>query len=238
LTSSIFICYILSSDKHSRGADFMVKERSSAVPRPNTEETRRAILRAAHTLFMELGYRRVTTRMVAEACGVKQPLLYYHFADKETLYLAVHQEQIASSRAALERIAARHHESIPERLHAVVCYLRRSSPHNMGMFFHELKYEMSPSMRASLRELFTTGIVAPILSIFEEGIQSGFLRSPDVGGISPHFSTYLLLSAVSSLPGSSELEGIQNFNALERKEHDPVDEIVHALLYGMAAQPD
>src|SRR5450631_1571478 len=108
----------------------MGKERSHGMPRADTEETRRAILRAAHTLFMERGYRGVTTRMVAEACGVKQPLLYYHFADKETLYLAVHQEQTASSRAALERIAARHHESIPERLCAVIRYLRLSSPQN------------------------------------------------------------------------------------------------------------
>ena len=82
----------------------MARGHGRAIQRADTEETRRAILRAAHNLFMELGYRAVTTRMVADASGVKQPLLYYHFADKEALYLEVQREQSMAYKAALERI--------------------------------------------------------------------------------------------------------------------------------------
>lgn len=216
----------------------MPRDRTDARPRADTEETRRAILQAAHNLFMELGYRAVTTRMVAEASGVKQPLLYYHFADKETLYLEVHREQTAIARAALERIAARKGESIPERLYHVVHYLRQANRQNMGIFFHELRHEMSPQMRATLRELFLTSFVAPITSIFEDGIRTGFLRAPDRGGIEPRLATYMLLSTVSSLSASTEMAAeLQVNHGTCLYKQDPVRAIIHVLLYGMATQP-
>lgn len=216
--------------------------RGRAEQKAESDETRQAILRAAHDLFMELGYRAVTTRMVAEASGVKQPLLYYHFADKEALYLEVQREQSMAYRAALERIAARSNESVPERLRQVVRYLRHSHHQNMGMFLHELKHEMSPEAQKAMRELFLTCIVAPIQSIFEEGIQSGFLRSPTQGGVPPRTATYLLLSAISGLPEKPYRQDEPGMNAaIFRDEQsdlsDPVKMLVHALIYGMASEP-
>jgi AcrR family transcriptional regulator len=43
-------------------------------------ETRCLILQAAHRPFMEQGYRAVSTRQIAAACGITQPALYRHFA--------------------------------------------------------------------------------------------------------------------------------------------------------------
>ena len=217
----------------------MPADHSRAAPRADTEETRRAILRAAQALFMKSGYRAVTTRMVAEACGVKQPLIYYHFSDKETLYLEVHREQAAASRAALERIAVRQGESVPVRLSHMVRYLRQSYQQNMSLFFHELRYEIHPAMRAAMGDLFRLSIVAPIMAVFEDGIHTGFLRSPAEGGVAPRLATYLLLSTLSNLSVSAETEG-----ELEReggtssdKDTDLADAVVQALIYGMAARP-
>ncbi len=47
------------------------------------------ILTTAQTLFMTHGYAAVTTRMIADAADVQQPLLYHYFKTKEALYLAV-----------------------------------------------------------------------------------------------------------------------------------------------------
>jgi len=216
----------------------MARGRGRTTQRADTEETRRAILRAAHDLFMELGYRAVTTRMVADASGVKQPLLYYHFADKEALYLEVQREQSLAFHAALERIAARHNESVPERLRHVAQYLRRSHQQNMGMLLHELKYEMSPAARVAMKELFRTCIVAPIMSIFEDGLHSGFLRSPAQGGVPPRVATYLLLSAISGLAerpdGQDEAE--TGHSVSWKSEADPAEAMVHVLIYGMATE--
>jgi AcrR family transcriptional regulator len=212
--------------------------RGRGVQRADTEETRRAILRAAHDLFMELGYRTVTTRMVADASGVKQPLLYYHFADKEALYLEVQREQSMAYKAALERIAARSNASVPERLLHVVLYLRGSRHQNMGMLMHELKHELSPTARITMRELFRTCIVTPIMSVFEDGLYTGFLRSPAAGGVPARVATYLLLSSVSGLtekpdvPDEAEID-----NPVFQKEGpDPALVLVQVLLYGMATE--
>ncbi|MBA2393974.1 MAG: TetR/AcrR family transcriptional regulator [Ktedonobacteraceae bacterium] len=210
--------------------------RGRVVQRADTEETRRAILRAAHDLFMELGYRAVTTRMVADASGVKQPLLYYHFADKEALYLEVQREQSMAYKVALERIAARLNESIPERLQSVVLYLRRSRQQNMGMLMHELKYELSPVARIVMKELFLTCIVTPIMSIFEDGLRTGFLRSPIAGGVPARVATYLLLSAVSGLSEKPDApDEVEVETSLFQKEgFNPAQMLVQVLLYGMA----
>ena len=215
----------------------MPRIRTGASQRPDTEETCRAILRAAHDLFMEHGYRVVTTRMVADASGVKQPLLYYHFADKETLYLEVHREKSLASHIALERIVARHNESIEARLYDVTRYLRQSRQHNMGMFFYELEHEMSPDMRLALKELFQTQILAPIITLFEDGIATGFLRSPQRGGVPPRLAAYLLLNTISNMPSKIEDEVLANRKDLPEKKCDIAGAVVHMLLYGMVACP-
>jgi AcrR family transcriptional regulator len=215
----------------------MPRGRARSTQRSDSEETRQAILKAAQDLFMERGYRAVTTRMVADASGVKQPLLYYHFADKEALYLEVQCEQATACRVALERIAARKHESVPERLGHVMRYLRSSHQQNMGMLFHELKHELTPATRMAMSELFRTCIVAPIMSIFEEGVRVGFLRPPGAGGVAPRLATYLLLNVASNLPDDGP--GTGAVSVLWEESRDPVAEVVNALIYGMATRlPD
>jgi len=44
------------------------------------------ILRAADTLFGELGFDATTTREIARRSGVNKALIYYHFKDKEDLF--------------------------------------------------------------------------------------------------------------------------------------------------------
>ena len=213
----------------------MPRGRGRSTQRSENEETRHAILSAAQDLFMERGYRAVTTRMVADASGVRQPLLYYHFEDKEALYLEVQRERALACRGALERIAARKNDAVPERLYHVLHYLRRSHQQNMGMLFHDLRHEMRPATRKAMRELFLACIVAPITSIFEDGIRSGFLRVPEEGGVTPRLATYLLLNAASSLPddtpGDAPVESIW-----WEEGSDPVVGIVNALVYGMTTR--
>jgi AcrR family transcriptional regulator len=217
----------------------MPRKPTQSAGHAETEETRRAILRAAHQLFMEQGYRAVTTRMVAESSGIRQPAIYYHFADKETLYLEVLREQSATTRAALERIAARSDDSIPERLRAAAQYLRRIQQVNMGVFLHELQHDLSPAGRTVTQELFRNCIMAPLMSIFEEGIHSGFLRAPESGGIPPRVAAFLFLNIVSHLAGDSSAP--QNHPRSDSllswgTDNDPVDALIHALIYGLVAE--
>jgi AcrR family transcriptional regulator len=63
-------------------------------PRPDTRRRRGAsareeILDAAAELISERGYAATSTRAIAEAVGIKQASLYYHFASKEQILTAL-----------------------------------------------------------------------------------------------------------------------------------------------------
>jgi len=68
----------------SPGADSgQGKKRLSSV------ERRQAIVEAAVELFAQRGFRGTTTRELAAAVGVTEPILYQHFATKRDLYNAI-----------------------------------------------------------------------------------------------------------------------------------------------------
>jgi AcrR family transcriptional regulator len=52
-------------------------------------DRREMILQAAISLFSEKGFRGVTTRQLANAVGVSEPVLYQHFRTKKELYSAI-----------------------------------------------------------------------------------------------------------------------------------------------------
>ncbi len=61
----------------------------STPHRMSHEERRAAILDAAVRLFAERGFRGTTTRALADAVGVTEPVLYEHFRSKRELYCAI-----------------------------------------------------------------------------------------------------------------------------------------------------
>jgi len=68
----------------------MVLNRSVGRPRSGPRRrhgatAREEIIDAAAELFTQLGYAATSTRAIAEAVGIKQASLYYHFASKEQI---------------------------------------------------------------------------------------------------------------------------------------------------------
>src|ERR1700749_3324705 len=57
--------------------------------RMTAEDRKLAIVKAALSLFARKGYAETTTRELARAAGVSEPLLYKHFPGKEALYLEI-----------------------------------------------------------------------------------------------------------------------------------------------------
>jgi AcrR family transcriptional regulator len=76
--------------------------------RMKSQERRAAIVESAIHLFAEKGFRGATTRELAAALGVTEPVLYQHFRTKQDLYCAIIEakSQETSGRAAdLRRLA-------------------------------------------------------------------------------------------------------------------------------------
>ena len=57
--------------------------------RVSSEERRELILQAVIPVFAEKGFHAATTRILAEAAGVSEALLYKHFPSKESLYSGI-----------------------------------------------------------------------------------------------------------------------------------------------------
>jgi AcrR family transcriptional regulator len=65
----------------------------------HAEATRRAVLAAARSSFGRKGYAQTSVDEIAAAARVTKGAVYHHFADKETLFRAVHAEVEAEALA-------------------------------------------------------------------------------------------------------------------------------------------
>ena len=63
-----------------------------------------AIVQAALPLFARKGFAKTTTRDLAQAAGVSEPLLYRHFPSKEALYLEIQNFSCKGMDPAVKRL--------------------------------------------------------------------------------------------------------------------------------------
>ncbi|MBA2679622.1 MAG: TetR/AcrR family transcriptional regulator [Ktedonobacteraceae bacterium] len=158
-------------------------------------ETRRLILQAAQNLFAAHGYRAVTTRQIAEACGITQPALYKHFADKQEVYTSMLLLGVAQVKTALERVV---HRELPvaERLHLAALYLLSNTHHDIGMMTHDMSNELRKEAQEMIEHAFVEGLVQPLASLFEDGMHQGLIRSPSQGSVGSMMTALLFLNSI------------------------------------------
>ena len=177
--------------------------------RMKSGERRQAILEAAIALFAENGFRGTTTRRLAAAVGVTEPVLYQHFRTKQELYGAIIEAKAgqAAERASKLRKAAeegtdeefltmlaqlilRRYEEDPEmsRLLLFSCLER----HEMsGLFFDRLFQEFNKVVTGYLRKRIAEGAfreVSPEIaarSIIGAFAHQGLMRLLFPGKIAP-----------------------------------------------------
>jgi AcrR family transcriptional regulator len=76
---------------------------SDRRPGRPSEGAREALVEAAHDLFMQRDYDKVSTGEILARSGVSRGALYHHFSSKLELFRAVYE---ASERRVIEQIAA------------------------------------------------------------------------------------------------------------------------------------
>src|SRR6202521_1882128 len=75
-----------------------------ALTRLDSDERRKAIVKAEVPLFARDGFARTTTRELAEAAGISEALLFRHFPSKQLLYREILQLGCEGD-PALEKLA-------------------------------------------------------------------------------------------------------------------------------------
>src|ERR1700681_259200 len=69
------------------------------------KERKLAIVKAALPLFARKGFAETTTRELAVAAGVSEPLLYKHFPSKEALYAEIQNYSCHATDPVAQRLA-------------------------------------------------------------------------------------------------------------------------------------
>jgi AcrR family transcriptional regulator len=151
------------------------------MPEESTVAGRQRILDQAQRLFTAHGYHGVSIRDIAQACGLSNAVLYYHFGSKQNLYFEVLKEHISTltlclqeagaiggtCRERLANMARAYAQMILEYQDTVQIMLR-----DLAQFDWEEILQMLPDLQALTP--------SPLAVVMEEGIASGEVRALDV----------------------------------------------------------
>lgn len=84
-------------------------------PHPKKHE----LVRAAIRLFAENGFDGTTTLRIAKAAGVTEPLIYYHFSNKDGLFTYILEQAFTDYFSRLEALPAKSAKSF-DRIEAII----------------------------------------------------------------------------------------------------------------------
>ena len=150
---------------------------------------RERILAESTRLFVAAGYNGISMREIAEAVGVSKAGLYYHFRDKEDLFVAILDDSLA--RVAQAVAAAR---AVPggirPQLAALVRALFAQPPEQRALIRlagQEMAH-LSPTVRAEFGRRYHQHFIGQLATLLEEAMARGELRQQN-----PQTLTWLLL---------------------------------------------
>ncbi|NMB87993.1 MAG: TetR/AcrR family transcriptional regulator [Chloroflexi bacterium] len=143
-------------------------------------DMRHRILSEAARLFVAQGYRGLSMREIAAACGLSKAGLYYHFRDKEELLMAVlidNLEQMdrliaacrragGSTRQVITRIVRRIFQ-MPQEQRAMIQTATQEMPH------------FSLASRQTFARVYQEKFTGQLAAVLEAGTAQGELRPMD-----------------------------------------------------------
>jgi len=120
-------------------------------------DRKRAIVLAALPLFARKGFARTTTKDLAKAAGVSEPLLYRHFPSKDALYLEIQNFCCGHTDPAVKKLGEL--EPSTSTLVHLVYYLMRALV--LGLPAGEIQWDTRH--RLTLNSLLEDGTFARLL---------------------------------------------------------------------------
>ena len=187
--------------------------RAVSRPRMSSEERKACIVDAACRLFSEKGFRGVTTRELASAVGVTEPVLYEHFRTKRELYSAIIETKAGQGFEMVSRIAEQFGNSDDDRaffgaLAASIIHWYTHDPQVIRLLLY------SNLEGHDLKDLFherTRACFAIVRDYLARRIEQGRMRQVDPAvaaraffGMVAHYGMTAVIFQVSPLPKPPE----------------------------------
>ncbi len=152
------------------------------------------ILETAERLFLTHGYRAVSIRDIANACGVTNAALYYYFPSKEALFWEVLRQHLNRLAARLRAAQAAAPPDPQAQLTAMTQVYAEWVLNRRASIF-ALRRDMLAMKRQTLRQKhkpfydLALTISRPFEEVLQEAVQNGVLRQPP---LEAHLSGMLL----------------------------------------------
>lgn len=141
------------------------------------------VLDAAEQLFIQHGYAAVTLRTIADALGMRQASLYYHFPEgKEQLFVAMATRVFERHRVGLQAVIESAGGDLALQLQAVADWFGSQPPINLLGMMHADMPALSKTAAAHLSQLVNVALFSPLRQLFVQAQTRGEIRSlnPDL----------------------------------------------------------
>ena len=170
----------------------------------NRAAGRQCILDQAQALFLAHGYHAVSIRDIVRACGLSNAALYYHFGNKQNLFVEVFKEYVA---VLVQQV--RDAGSVPGSCHQRV--IRMAEAHAQSILkskseLHTLIRDLMDCNEEGMRQLIREAldqIPSMFAAILEEGIGNGEIQTVDA-----HRVSVLLLGMIRSLTSHHRYDSV------------------------------
>ena len=150
---------------------------------------RERMLAEATRLFVAYGYNGISMREIAEAVGVSKAGLYYHFKDKQDLFLAILADNLLSIGQLVEQASSAGASTRAQIGQLVRALFAQPSEQRSVIRLASLEMaHLSPEARAAFGRDYEQQFVGRIAAILQAGVARGDLRPID-----PRAATWLLL---------------------------------------------
>lgn len=144
----------------------------------NGTSMRDRILQEATRLLVRSGYDGIAMREIADACGISKAGLYYHFTDKEALFLAI-LDQSLDTLGGIIREAAQQAGGAREQLaffvRAIFTHLSSDQRTLIRLAGQEMG-KLTPTVREQFAQRYYNEFVGGLAGMIEQGIRAGTFR--------------------------------------------------------------
>lgn len=161
--------------------------------------TRKRILDTAEQLFVDLGYRSVRLKIIAEKVGIRQASLYYHFpGGKRELYVAVMRRSFERKRRGLAEEIGAAGPCWREKLEAAAAWLLSQTLYDYRRMVRSDLPEIAPEDAEMLAREVYAALHQPLEEIFRLGAEQEDLRLPAAGMMSGSFIA--IIDGIQTIP--------------------------------------
>jgi len=186
---------------------------------------RKHTLKTAAGMFAKKGYYQTTVDEIARAIGVAKGTIYYHFKNKEELYLAVIQEGINLLEEQLKQAASgrmSHREKVEKIIGSLLTFIEKEK----DLVFLFLKELCGADLQREVLAKMLSSCLLVIRNVIEEGVKDGTFQDVD-----PEITT-------RSLFGMITISALHYISYSQSIPHDQVRATIEQVFFRGTAKPD